>query len=318
MNISSQLDAIIVKLRKESTRWDAILEIKMLKDDIFIPPLIKLLKDQDWVVRWAVAEKLGDMKDLRAMEPLLNCLGDPDFHVIKNVQKSLMKFGPIVITSAIKQLKHRNSILRSNTMSLIESFGKEGLSYLKDELKSKDYIILNRTIHLIWKIGKFESEDILIEHMDNKEIQKNVIIMLGTLKSVVAIPKLIKIYKKKSHRRLILYSIKLIGAKTAFPVIIQSLKNSNIKPLAEAMIMRIGPAMLPYLVATLPKKNQARIACIRLIEKIGPEQVIEQIQKIAKNNPEIKLLTQEILKKNQVKVPIKNQKKGFFSSFFGG
>ena len=34
MNISSQLDAIIVKLRKESTRWDAILEIKMLKDDI--------------------------------------------------------------------------------------------------------------------------------------------------------------------------------------------------------------------------------------------------------------------------------------------
>ncbi|RAP37695.1 hypothetical protein DID80_03780 [Candidatus Marinamargulisbacteria bacterium SCGC AAA071-K20] len=318
MNISSKLDAIILKLRKESTRWDAILELKLLKDPAFIPPLIMLLKDRDWVVRWSVAEKLGDMKDLRAMDPLLDSLGDSDFHVIKNVQKGLVKFGPIVIASGIKRLKNRNSLLRSNIMMLIETFGKESLSYLKAELDSNDPIILNRVIHLIWKIGKVESEDILVENLKNKDIQKNVIVMLGTLKSVIAIPRLIKLYEKKSHRRLILYAMKLIGAKTAFPVIIQSLKNVNIKPLSEAIILRIGPAMLPYLVATLPKKNQARIACVRLIEKIGPEKVINDIKKLAKTNSEVRLLTQDILKKSAAKLQTKTKKKGFFSSFFGG
>jgi HEAT repeat protein len=315
MNISSQLDAIIVKLRKESTRWDAILELKLLKDPAFIPPLIALLKDSDWVVRWSVAEKLGDMKDLRAMEPLLDCLGDSDFHVIKNVQKGLIKFGPIVITSAINRLKLRNSILRNNAMALIESFGSESMSYLKAELTSNDPIILNRVVHLIWKIGKVESEDLLIENLNNKEIQKNIIVMLGSLKSIVAIPYLIKLYENKSHRRLILYAMKLIGAKSAFPVIIRSLKSVTIKPLSEAIIMRIGPAMLPYLLAALSKKNQARIACVRLIEKIGPERILHEIKVLASTNPEVAMLTKELLQKNGGM--LKEKKKGLFSSFFG-
>lgn len=317
MSVSSQLDEIILKLRKESTRWDAILELKMLKDPAFVPPLILLLKDQDWVIRWSVAEKLGDMRDMRAMDPLLSCLADRDFHVIKNVQKALLKLGPIVIPNAIMQLKHRNIILRSNTMELIESFGKESLGYLKTELATPDPIIQNRVIHLIWKIGKVEAEDTLVEHLSNKDIQRNVIVMLGSLKSVIAIPKLMKLYEKKSHRRLILYAMKLIGAKTAFPVIIQSLKNVNIKPLAEAMILRIGPAMLPYLVATLPKKNQARITCVKLIERIGPEKVISDVKRLADTNSEVKLLTQDLMKKYQEKLKAQNKKKGFFSSFFG-
>ena len=255
------------------------------------------------------------MKDPRAIEPLFRQLSDDDFHVIKNVIKALRKFGSIVISPAIQRLKHRNANARRAAMLLIESFGKESLSYLIQEIEKENWVVSNRLVHLIWKIGKIDSEDVLIQFLPNKHVQKNVIIMLGTLKSVSSIPSLIKLYEEKPLRRLILYAIKLIGPKTAFPVIIQSLRNISIKSLTEELIIKIGSPMVPYLLATLEKKNQSRVTCVKLLERIGPDPVISQIKQLANANPEVKMLTKGLLKKYQDKKKKTKEKKAWLSFF---
>ena len=77
-------DDIIRRLRNEDSRWEGILDLKMSSCENDVDSLIRLLKDADWIVRWSVSEKLGDIGDIKALRPLLGLLSDDDFHVQKN------------------------------------------------------------------------------------------------------------------------------------------------------------------------------------------------------------------------------------------
>ena len=70
------LEDIVKRLKQEDTRWDAILQLKVLQDHAWVDALVKLLHDDDWVVRWCVAEKLGDLGHTRAIHPLIRLLAD--------------------------------------------------------------------------------------------------------------------------------------------------------------------------------------------------------------------------------------------------
>ena len=61
--MDERLASIVKDLRAEESRWDAILELKLLQSKKYVDPLIRLLSDKDWVIRWCIAEKLGEMSE---------------------------------------------------------------------------------------------------------------------------------------------------------------------------------------------------------------------------------------------------------------
>ena len=59
---------------------------QILKDVKAVEPLIKALKDESPGVRWRTAEALGEIKDVKAMEPSNRLLNVPT-SVVKDVMR---------------------------------------------------------------------------------------------------------------------------------------------------------------------------------------------------------------------------------------
>ncbi len=311
-----ELDLIVEKLRNEDDRWEAIIELKIKGNVLWVPALIPLLKDKDWIIRWAVAEKLGDLRDPSSIRPLLQSLVDKDFHVAKNAHKALSRFGHAVVPDAIRLFGHKNVYLRQQVMDLLSELGEPILPLLKEGLDKSDWIISNRLVHLIWTIGKHQSENMLISSMGHPYVQKNVIILLGILKSKPAIPHFILLYgQKPSARRLIFQALKLTGTKESFPVLVDALGNSALEASAETMILKIGPAMIPYLVNGLelcPDTTQIEV----LLEKIDGAKSIIMIRQVYADKPVILKKMKRMLAKHLDSSQKNVNKKGFFNSIF--
>jgi HEAT repeat protein len=60
-----------------------------IKDTRAVEPLIAALKDNNSTVRWSAAEALGKIKDVRAIAPLIDAQEDDDNVVRREVIKAL-------------------------------------------------------------------------------------------------------------------------------------------------------------------------------------------------------------------------------------
>lgn len=267
------------------------------------------------MIRWCVAEKLGDLGDPKAIKPLLLCLGDKDFHVVKNAYKALSKFGVEVIPSAVQLLGHKHMYIRTQAEKLLLELGEMSIPMLHKEVDKHNWVVSNRIVHLIWQLGKQNAQNTLISVLGNPNVQKNTIILLGMLKSEAALPHLIQYYSKPSLRRIILHSVKLIGKENAFPVIVEALHNSALSEQAREMCLKIGPAILPYLVKALKRSDKDKRLLITLIKKIGPHKVIESLKDIAKDDKEIAREFKDAFQVSTQKVDNKDDKKPFLGFF---
>ena len=309
----AKFDSIIERLRDEESRWDAILELKLIHEPEWVTQLIELLDDHDWVIRWCVAETLGDLGDPAAIKPLLKTLDDPDFHVFKNTYKSLERFSVSIIPPALPYFSHSNQKVRQAIFNLIHSFGDDAVPVLEKELNKYGWIISNRIIHLIWQIGGKASEDILIHTLSNKAVRKNATVMLGMLGSKRALVHLIKAFEEPGMRRVVLISMKLIGKKIAFPVIIQSLNNEALAKQSETLILKVKKPMLPYLVQALGQSGYNKKSLVALIEKIGAETVMPKLHVLAEKHSDVRVVTRKL--RSQYPSETKKSKKGLFGFF---
>ena len=281
-------------------------------------PLVGLAFDHDWVIRWCVAEKLGDLKDERAINALVALLGDSDFHVIKNASKALQKFGIDVIPKLLPLFAHPHYKVREVVFSLIESFGEKALPDLIKALPTYSWVVANRISHLIFVIGKQESEDYLIEALVHPVVQKNTIIMLGMLRSKISIPHVVRMYDNPGLKRVILYSFKLIGKQSCFPILVKLLQNKGLRLNTGKLILKIGPAILPYLVEELGQTKTTKKMIVLLMDKIGPYRVMDKVHLLSKQDKEISILTRDLRLKFPYKKRVSEQdgQSGFWQSLF--
>ena len=78
-----------------------------------IPPLLILLSDDDWKVRYRAAEALGMMHDPRALDPLIGLTNDEKDHVRYMATKSLSQIhGPRISPVLIRMLSDDHSYTR--------------------------------------------------------------------------------------------------------------------------------------------------------------------------------------------------------------
>jgi len=314
---NQHLLSIVEKLRVEDSRWDAILELKLLSDPDLVDPLLELATDSDWVIRWCVAEKLGDLNNTKAIPRLLTLLGDSDYHVIKNAAKALQKFGTQVTPDLVPLYAHPHVKVREAVFGIFKHLGPKAFPQLITAVNESSWVVSNRLVHTLFTVGKQEAEDYLLEALSVKHVQKNTIIMLGMLKSKASIPHTVKLYDNPGLKRVILYSFKLIGKDKAFPVLVGLLQNKILKMNAGKLCLKIGPAVLPYLVKSLRDPASNKKLIIKLMEKIGPQRVMDSIHHLSKQDPEVKALTRDLrLKYPYKKASSTDSDEGFWGSLF--
>ena len=314
---NAQLKAIIDKLRVEDTRWDAILDLKLFEMPKMVAALSPYLADPEWVIRWCIAEKLGELKDPAAIKWLCTLLKDEDYHVRKNAVKSLLRFGPEITTRLSEHLSDTNVFARRHVYAIILHFGRHAIPHLQTQLTShKDWLVIHRIVHTLYAIGGKKAEEALCKALSLNDHQKEILLLLGSMKCEKALPAMLKLYKEPKLRRCILASVAQVGYKTAVPIIILGLAKGTptIKTNAEAMILKIGPACLPHLLKAMLQDNMPYPKLLALIEKLGPEPALNAIHRLAERNALFKERTKDFRKAHPLPT---NKRLGGFINFLG-
>lgn len=282
------LDDIVSRLRVDSQRWDAILDLKVHATPGWIPKLIELLKDKEWVIRWCVSEVLGDLSDRVAIPALIEALSDEDPHVVKNAKKALVKFKGAAVSDLAPLYAHSDLAIRTHVQDIMSALGDRILDALFAEVRRHDWVISNRLAYAIYSVSGKDAEHMLVSLLDYEPVQKNVTLMLGLMKSKVSIPYFIRFHDNPSIRRVVLQAIKMVGKEVAFPLIIKALAKSNYAEGAEALILRIGPPMFPALQTSLSRDDLPKEHLFRLMIKIGHPQLNQKFSELLAETPGLK------------------------------
>lgn len=270
---NNNLNNIIEKLRNDETRWDAILELKLIQNPKDVSILINLLSDQDWVVRWAVAEKLGDYRDAAALTSLSELLVDPDIHVRKNAKKALLKYQTRCLPAVVPYLQHKDLLARNLAYQIILGLKETSIPALEKILFPQNMIIGSRIIHAIWAIGGELAEKTLVKLLEVPHFQLQAIILLANLKSRLALPKLVGLYRSPKLRKPIMVAFKQLGEDVFFEYIVNLFFSSTQakKSLAEEIILKVGKFIVPSLIRFGMKSKESCVASLALAVKISPE-----------------------------------------------
>jgi hypothetical protein len=109
------------------------------------------LKDSHWLNRKYAAETLGDLRDSRAVAPLIDALADEVGDVRQRAYDSLIKLGAPAVPSLIRLLVSEEDELRQSATEIIRKIGKPAVEPLalalgeaEEPLKGKIVKVLDR------------------------------------------------------------------------------------------------------------------------------------------------------------------------------
>lgn len=108
-----------------------------------VKPLIELLKDKDWDVRWRAAEALGELKAQEALDALTKALDDDDKDVRWAAVSALGEIGSKkAIETLIAALKNKNWDVRWLVAELMQEVGsRKAVPALTEALKDKEPLV---------------------------------------------------------------------------------------------------------------------------------------------------------------------------------
>jgi HEAT repeat protein len=137
-------------------RKAAVESLGNIRDDRAVEPLINTLKDHEQDVRQAAAEALGKLGDTRAVEPLIDTLKEDNQGMHDAVVAALVKIGSPAVVVLISRLKDG-----VEPQVMAEALGKIGdpravqplLDYLDIERKTAAYALVN-----IYQSGKLDDQ----------------------------------------------------------------------------------------------------------------------------------------------------------------
>jgi HEAT repeat protein len=111
------------------------------------------LKDSHWLNRKYAAEVLGELKDERAVRPLVNALTDEVGDVRQRAYDSLIKLGGVAVTSLIPLLVSEEDELRQSVTEIIRKIGKPAVEPLATALSEADDRLKSRIMKVLDRMG---------------------------------------------------------------------------------------------------------------------------------------------------------------------
>jgi HEAT repeat protein len=130
---SECINALILALRDtdKKVRAQAALSLGGIGDPA-VGPLISLMDDPDWKVRYRAAEALGITRSEKAIPSLISALDDQKDHVRYMAAKAIGEIGPgRAETALVRRLTDDNEFVRRSTVTAL---GKTGGNTVKQVL----------------------------------------------------------------------------------------------------------------------------------------------------------------------------------------
>ena len=156
----TEIESLPIDNIPDQESWEAIIKLKLLNSQEIRDILLQKLTHENWLVRWCIAEKLGELSDIEVIKKLVAQLQDSDAHVRKNISKALLKIGPKVVDELITYLDHPNARLREEIHIIIDSFG---LKIISTNCKTGPKEILkNGKYGKLFKVGDYKKLSKLI------------------------------------------------------------------------------------------------------------------------------------------------------------
>jgi HEAT repeat protein len=111
------------------------------------------LKDSHWLNRKYAAEVLGDLKDMRAVGPLVEALSDEVGDVRQRAYDSLIKIGGTAVPSLVPLLVSEEDELRQSVTEIIRKIGKPAVEPLATALAEADDRLKTRIMKVLDRMG---------------------------------------------------------------------------------------------------------------------------------------------------------------------
>jgi hypothetical protein len=111
------------------------------------------LKDTHWLNRKYAAESLGELKDIRAVGPLVESLTDEVGDVRQRAYDSLIKLGGPSVPSLIPLLVSEEDELRQAVTEIIRKIGKPAVEPLATALGDADERLKSRILKVLDRMG---------------------------------------------------------------------------------------------------------------------------------------------------------------------
>ncbi len=111
------------------------------------------LKDSHWLNRKYAAEVLGEMKEPRAVGPLVEALTDEVGDVRQRAYDSLIKIGGPAVPALVPLLVSEEDELRQSVTEIIRKIGKPAVEPLATALGEADERLKNRILKVLDRMG---------------------------------------------------------------------------------------------------------------------------------------------------------------------
>ena len=196
-----------------------------------VAPLIRVLRDSDFAVRWYAAEALGDIRDARAVEPLISLLDDPDDTVRRTAVESLGKIGDvralIPIAKALKLQEDKSVqdyLMNTTILQALGNIGEPAIDELIRMLGIDDITMWGFASRSLQQIGKPAVKPLskaLDKGSSNAFFHHEIINILGEIGDVAAIEPLIGVLKREDFILKVVTSkaLRKIGEPAVEPLI---------------------------------------------------------------------------------------------------
>jgi hypothetical protein len=111
------------------------------------------LKDSHWLNRKYAAEVLGELKEPRAVVPLVEALTDEVGDVRQRAYDSLIKIGGIAVSSLVPLLASEEDDVRQSATEIIRKIGKPAVEPLATALADADDRLKTRIMKVLDRMG---------------------------------------------------------------------------------------------------------------------------------------------------------------------
>jgi HEAT repeat protein len=231
------------------------------------PLVVEALNDSDFVARWSAAEVLGDIRDQRAVEPLIATLNDPRQTVRRTAIEALGKIGDVralIPIAKVLQLKNADGLdflMNSVIIRALGNIGEPAIDELIRMLKMDDVTLRIFATMSLEQIGQ-PATNALIATLDYPATwtRQAAVELLGSMKAVEATDPLIKLMTCGD----------LLVEETAVDALIE-----------------IGePAVAPLIPRLGDRNLEMRIKAAQTLGKIRDQRAIEPLLRVLKDRGE--------------------------------
>jgi HEAT repeat protein len=146
--IRTAVTRISAALRRE--RWEVRSGVILALEKLGTPALTAIqaaLTDHDWFVRATAANALGQIKDAKAVEGLINILSDEEWFVRERAAEALSKIGEPAVEPLIDALKNGNGLVRERAAEILGKIGSiKSLIPLQEAFNDKELYVRARAV----------------------------------------------------------------------------------------------------------------------------------------------------------------------------